>query len=145
MIDFKRLKFILHLKQDPHFMGKTIYTYAFNEDINITPKQCIYFIICNGYCVYVGQSTNIQSRIATHKRHLIFDKVVVQVLKDDEDMNLTEGYWIHKIMPSLNYSFVPYEKRHSGGPLKYRDVKKICDEIWHNTYQKRFLPVKDRI
>ena len=144
-MDFKRLRFILHIKQDPHLISKTLYAYKFNEEINIRPKKCIYFIICNGYCVYVGQSTNIQSRISMHKRHLIFDKVIIQILGDNEDINSVESYWILKLTPSLNGSFTSFEKRHYGGPMKYNEVKKICDEIWEETYQKRFLSVKDRM
>ena len=134
MISIEKLKLNLILKQDPHCIEQKIYTYGFDEDVDIAPKQCIYFIICNGYCVYVGQSTNINCRIATHKRHLVFDKVIIQILMEDDDMNLAERYWIQRILPPLNGSFVPFENRHSGGPLKYKDVKKICDKHREETY-----------
>jgi len=106
--------------------------YDYDDYVNINQKKCVYFIICNNCCAYVGQSRNVSSRIATHKRHLLFDKVIVGILNDNVDINWAEDYWISKTLPTLNGSFVTYEKQHYGGALDYKIVKEICDEIWEN-------------
>lgn len=64
----------------------------------------IYAIYKSDICLYVGQSSNIASRLATHLsgRYKDIDKIYIFEQTDDEDLILNEKYCIQKLKPIEN-------------------------------------------
>lgn len=63
----------------------------------------IYFLWKDDVVVYVGQSTNVYSRVKQHKCEKDFDKVTFIRLKNEKDiLNDWEGLFINLIKPKLN-------------------------------------------
>lgn len=64
----------------------------------------VYFLIKNEHIIYVGQSVNILSRIASHKRDKEFDRFAF-VPCEREDLDVLESLYIHFLRPELNGHF----------------------------------------
>lgn len=61
----------------------------------------VYFLICEKKVVYVGQSTNVFSRIFTHIQTKVFDSYVYMPCEKDM-LDKLESLYIHFLSPSLN-------------------------------------------
>lgn len=72
----------------------------------------IYAIYKSDICLYVGQSSNIASRLATHLsgRYKDIDKIFIFEQTDDEDLILNEKYCIQKLKPTENL-LVDYDEK----------------------------------
>ena len=64
----------------------------------------VYAIYKSDVCLYVGQSSNIPSRLATHLcgRYANADKIFIFENNNDEDLILNEKYIIQKLKPVDN-------------------------------------------
>ena len=69
----------------------------------------IYFLIdAQGLVMYVGQSTNIMSRLATHLyRTGVFIARVAYQPFDEADLNRAEAFYIHRFQPPDNVKYPP--------------------------------------
>lgn len=69
----------------------------------MTLGSYVYFLCINKECVYIGQTTRLQSRIAGHRRNprMTFDSVFF-IHVDPECRISTEHEWIASIKPRLN-------------------------------------------
>jgi hypothetical protein len=66
----------------------------------------IYFLISDDEIVYIGQSINVISRVASHKKDKEFDSFsYVEVPKDG--LSLFEAAYIDAYKPKLNERFYP--------------------------------------
>jgi hypothetical protein len=61
----------------------------------------VYFLVHKKRIVYVGQSTNVFSRIFTHTQSKTFDSYVFMPCEKDM-LNKLESLYIHFLMPPLN-------------------------------------------
>lgn len=61
----------------------------------------IYFLLFNNEVVYVGQTTNLDGRMADHRRHKEFDRVLFMLVPVDQIFAI-ERYWIKKLDPPYN-------------------------------------------
>lgn len=77
-----------------------------NMTIERTEKSIkgVYAIYKSDICLYVGQSSNIASRLATHLfgKYQDSDKIFIFEQTDDEDLILNEKYCIQKLKPIEN-------------------------------------------
>ena len=82
------------------------------EDINVFSKKYIicgvYFLIKNGFIVYVGQSTNVLARISVHGNNKSFDSFKC-IRVPEKLLYKVERYFIRRFMPKLNND--PYISR----------------------------------
>lgn len=64
----------------------------------------VYAIYKSDVCLYVGQSSNIPSRLATHLcgRYANADKIFIFENNNDEDLILNEKYMIQSLKPADN-------------------------------------------
>ena len=64
----------------------------------------VYAIYKSDVCLYVGQSSNIASRLATHLcgRYADSDKIFIFENNNDEDLILNEKYMIQSLKPTDN-------------------------------------------
>ena len=64
----------------------------------------VYAIYKSDVCLYVGQSSNIASRLATHLsgKYADSDKIFIFESTNDEDLIITEKYLIQKLQPIDN-------------------------------------------
>ena len=64
----------------------------------------VYAIYKSDVCLYVGQSSNVPSRLATHLcgRYADADKIFIFENANDEDLILNEKYIIQKLKPTDN-------------------------------------------
>jgi len=69
----------------------------------ILQSSGVYFLIKNGSIVYVGQSTDVHARIATHRRDKEFDRVTIIWCPPDSLLKV-EAKYIAKFRPVLNRS-----------------------------------------
>ena len=61
----------------------------------------VYFLIQNEKIIYAGQSVNIISRVAAHKRNKEFERFAF-VPCEREDLDVLESLYIHFLRPELN-------------------------------------------
>ena len=115
-----------------------VFYFGYDDEVSISPEQAIYALFCGKDCAYVGQSHNIIRRIKTHKRHLLFDTCIIIPFGNTYDLNYCEQLYINLFNPTLNGSFTSYEKQHYGGAMNYNIVKKICDNLWDETYGAKY-------
>ncbi len=74
-------------------------------------KLCgVYFLICDGSVVYVGQSVDIQSRLGSHANSIPFGSYYY-IECDNTQLDLLESIYIHLLNPVLN-------SQHSSGKKK---------------------------
>ena len=65
-------------------------------------KRCgVYFLIDNNRIIYVGQSVNIEARMASHARNKNFNRFAF-VACEPELLDALESLYIHFLMPELN-------------------------------------------
>lgn len=105
----------------------------------------VYIIFKDNVCVYVGQSSNIASRLATHLsgKYKNANEIFVFVPEFEEDLIITEKYCIQKLQPTENLRvdfdekiniddifgiFHDYEKGAYEKMLEYYDFKIINDD-----------------
>ena len=64
----------------------------------------VYIIFKNNVCVYVGQSSNVANRLATHLsgKYKNANEIFVFVPEYEEDLIITEKYCIQKLQPIEN-------------------------------------------
>lgn len=64
----------------------------------------VYAIFKNGICLYVGQSSNVPSRLATHLsgKYKNVDKIFIFEQTNNEDLIINEKYCIQKLKPIEN-------------------------------------------
>lgn len=77
------------------------------EDIKMTG---IYFLLKGERIVYVGQSTNLHTRLSHHQSRIDFDSVSF-VSCDQEDLDVLESMYIHRLKPEKNGSGAKGSKR----------------------------------
>ena len=61
----------------------------------------VYFLVSLGKVMYVGQSTNVNVRIASHVSTKVFDSVAWVPCKEDK-LDVLESLYIHCLRPPLN-------------------------------------------
>ena len=105
----------------------------------------VYIIFKDNVCVYVGQSSNVASRLATHLsgKYKNANEIFVFVPECEEDLIITEKYCIQKLQPIENLRvdfdekiniedifgiFHDYEKGAYEKMLEYYDFKIINDD-----------------
>lgn len=105
----------------------------------------VYTIYKSDVCLYVGQSSNIASRLATHLsgRYADSDKIFIFENTNNEDLIITEKYCIQKLQPIdnllVNFDekiniedifdiFYDYEKGAYENMLEYYDFCIINDK-----------------
>jgi hypothetical protein len=82
----------------------------------------VYFLICNGRVMYIGQAVNVASRLAQHhKEKQPFDAVAVLEC-DRKDLDTLESLYIHRLQPEWN-------GRHRNGEL-VAPMRRT--EVWKN-------------
>jgi hypothetical protein len=67
--------------------------------------QGVYFLIKEGSIVYVGQTTNIVSRLLSHSKHFGpegFDRIAFIPIDDRRLLSSVEEFYIAKFTPTLN-------------------------------------------
>lgn len=70
--------------------------------ISLNESVCaVYFLISNGRIVYVGQSINIHSRIATHQHRKSSDSYAF-ICCEPAQLDVLESIYIHALRPPLN-------------------------------------------
>lgn len=91
----------------------------------------VYFLRKADVIVYIGQSTNVYSRVATHERDKDFDSVTF-VPCAKEQLDDLEGFYIRLIKPPLNgYSSQQALGRDNGAPRS-----KLWEETRHIAWVK---------
>ncbi len=70
----------------------------------------VYFLVKGERVVYVGQSTNILTRIATHQQAKDFDRFAF-VPCAREDLDVLESLYIHGLRPAMNGRY-PHDDSH---------------------------------
>jgi hypothetical protein len=72
------------------------------DAIDYDPKPVVYFLWYEDECVYVGQSKNLYSRVANHKRDKLCTKVSFINIKNTTDMLDVELFYIMLLCPFYN-------------------------------------------
>jgi excinuclease UvrABC nuclease subunit len=79
-------------------------------EMPIEGRTCIYSLFDNGTCVYVGQSSNVKSRVYSHlSLGKSFDSFDFEYC-EDKDANEAEASMIIKNQPTLNKILPPTKK-----------------------------------
>jgi hypothetical protein len=76
---------------------------ATNPEINNRRITAIYFLIRNGQIIYIGQTTNLKSRICSHKCFpaYYFDSFRYIECRE-KNLRKYETRWLQKFRPKLN-------------------------------------------
>ena len=70
---------------------------------SLPEASCVYFLMHQGQCVYVGQTTNLRVRIADHYREAAKEFDGIFFLSVPNDLRLSsEREWIAKLNPKYN-------------------------------------------
>ena len=94
--------------------------------VSSEPVIGIYFLIKQNEIVYIGQSINLHSRMASHKISRIFDFDAYSWVEcDKSDLGDTEAEYILRFKPVLNKGFPACGRFISYGKLKARGIGKI--------------------
>lgn len=88
----------------PHLASRTLFREAeivaaakpWNDDFT-----GVYFLVCSGTVVYVGQAVNVYARIAQHRNSKIFDGYAY-IPCEKEMLDRLESLYIHYLRPELN-------------------------------------------
>jgi hypothetical protein len=96
---------------------------AFLQRLDLVPEPLppprfvgIYFLLSGDEIVYIGQSTRIPQRVATHRYRLKFDRAV-WIPVAEEDLDAYEGALIRRLTPPEN----------TGSPSCADRDQEICD------------------
>ncbi len=85
----------------------------------------VYFLVAQGKVVYVGQSTNIFSRLQSHSANKKFDSIKI-ITCHRLKLNSLESVYIHSLRPKLN-------AKHGDGcmvaPLSFANALKMEDSV----------------
>ena len=96
---------------------KTVIKKAF-DFVPLEPNCYIYFLLVEAKIIYIGQTTNLLSRIASHQKDKIFDHIACfKTSKNDLLTIETVNIQFHK--PKLNKSFIDYNLEFLRLTLKY--------------------------
>jgi hypothetical protein len=68
------------------------------------PTCGVYFLIRESRILYVGQSSNIEVRLATHNRRFVYDRAAV-IPCAPEMLDVLESHYIHLFQPEGNCRF----------------------------------------
>lgn len=79
------------------------------QKVECLDDPCVYFLVCGGRVVYVGQTVNLRTRVSDHADK-VFDSVFFIRCSSDE-MNTLEHHWITKLKPELNIKFAEQKSR----------------------------------
>lgn len=117
-------------------------------------KKCgVYFLIAGGEIVYVGQSTDVDSRVRQHALDKDFESYhYIEV--DQENLNYVESFYIIKLKPILNKkrggkrASSGYRKKWMTTPLSRSDIfnasPEYC-EIVQSKLSKEPIPMQGSV
>jgi len=69
---------------------------------NVPQVSGVYFLICDNWVVYVGQSAGIGTRINQHLKNKRFDTVSLIEIEGERYRFALESYYIDKLKPMIN-------------------------------------------
>jgi hypothetical protein len=106
----------------------------------VTPADVrgVYFLFLNEEIVYIGQSTNVYTRIQAHvnQGEKVFNKVFVQIVPEEINLLAVEKHWILKYRPRYNYEThaKTCEREPSLNDIAY-ELNRVCkvnkvDQVW---------------
>ena len=107
-------------------------------EFNLYTPPSIYFLILRGEVVYVGQSTNLSSRIEHHKTNKEFDKVLHMHI-DQERLLEIERFFIEILEPKYNKEGFVQNKSYRFKNLGYRFLNKILYKEDSNGLLKKHI------
>jgi hypothetical protein len=82
----------------------------------------VYFLICSGKIVYVGQSVNVYARLSAHTGKTFDSFTVIPCPK--EHLNVLESLYIHMFDPPLNG-----HEKHNCAPLNLEKLLKLSVNV----------------
>lgn len=123
------------------------YSYDEIKTTRLLNMPGIYHLCCGNEVVYIGKSSNARSRIITHARNFVFDKVVFipyfnakDAYEDKYILEDVESIGIRIARPILNCAMTRCSSRPRKGAKKtIRDVLKMAEDTESCQWKKYYL------
>ena len=105
-------------------------------EYSIIPS-CVYFLIDAGQIVYVGQSTNLASRLIQHRNNKEFNRVLYMPIENNR-LDEVERFFIETLEPKYNAEQFIVNKTYRYKGLGYKLINKVL-------YREKSNGVLDKI
>jgi len=87
-------------------------------------KRCgIYFLLQNLKPVYIGKTTNLETRIRWHDSQRMDYNALRFIACKEDNLDYYEGRWIKKFKPKFNQRLTGVKKKYKVKKLEIRSVK----------------------